>query len=318
MRTPAGPHCMFVAGLACLLTACGKPQSAAVTPARQAAEEAARAALAHERSLDASTLAPHSLGIPPFEVSATDTNLAVLGYGLADLLTTDLARSGRLQVVDRLRLDAVLREINLVESGRVDIATAPRVGRLVQARRLVLGSLTETPGGGLAIDAQVADVASGEVRHAVSASARLADILRAEKELAFRLFDQLEVTLSPAERGLVEQLPTKNVAALLAYSRGVRYEAEGRYGEARESYQRAVRLDPAFRAAQDRLDGVEAELGVAAPMVAGAEGLTDKVIAGINGPYLSPVGSQHIAPPGVGGGDLALPATVTIIVGRPQ
>jgi TolB-like protein len=318
MHTPAGFPCTLAAGLACLLAGCGKPQSATVSPARQAAEEAARAAIANERSLDVNTPVPHSLGVPPFEVNATDTNLAVLGHGLADLLTTDLARSGRLQVVDRLRLDAVLREIQLVESGRVDATTAPRVGRLVQARRLVLGSLTEMPGGGLAIDAQVADVASGEVRQAVSASAPLADILRAEKELAFRLFDQLEVTLSPAERGQVEQLPTKNVAALLAYSRGVRYEAEGRYGEARNAYQQAVQLDPAFRGAQERLDGVDAVPGVPPPVLAGADGLADKVIAGINGPYLSPVGSQHIAPPGVGGGDLALPATVTIIVERPR
>ncbi len=318
MRSLAAFPCTFAASLACLLIGCGKPQSAAVSPARRAAEKAARAAIANERSLDVTTLAPHSLGIPPFEVHATDTSLAALGYGLADLLTTDLARSGRLQVVDRLRLDAVLREIHLVESGRVDPATAPRVGMLVQARRLVLGSLTETPGGGLAIDAQVADVTSGEVRQAVSASAPLADILRAEKELALRLFDQLEVTLTPAERGLVEQVPTKNVTALLAYSRGVRYEAEGRFGEAREAYQRAVQLDPAFRGAQERLEGIDAELGVSAPVIAGADGLTDKVIAGINGPFLSPVGSQHIAPPGVGGGDLTLPATVTIIVERPR
>jgi hypothetical protein len=203
-------------------------------------------------------------------------------------------------------------------SGRVDIATAPRVGRLVQARRLVLGSLTVTPCGGLAIDAQVADVATGEVRQAVSASASLTDILRAEKELAFRLFDQLEVNLTPAERGLVEQLPTRNVAALLAYSRGVRYETEGRYGEAREAYQRAVQMDPAFRNAQERLDGVEAEPGGGAPIVTAGDRLTEKVIAGINGPYLSPMGSQHIAPPGVGGGALTVPTTVTIIVERPR
>ncbi|MGH7579786.1 MAG: CsgG/HfaB family protein, partial [Gemmatimonadales bacterium] len=239
-------------------------------------------------------------------------------YGLADLLTTDLARSGRLQIVDRLRLDAVLREIDLVESGRVDTATAPRVGRLVQARRLVLGSLTATPGGGLAIDARVADVASGEVRQAVSASAPLADILRAEKELAFRLFDQLQVTLTPAERGLVEQLPTRNVTALLAYSRGVRYEAEGRYGEAREAYQRAVQIDPAFRGAQERLESIDAEPGVPPTVIAGADRLAAKVIDGINGPYLSPMGSQHIAPPGVGGGDLAAPTTIIIIVERPR
>ncbi len=303
------------------LAACASSPPEGVSPKRQEAEQAAKDAIANERALDVATLAPQSLGIPPFEVAASDTTLTALGYGLADLLTTDLARSGQLQVVDRLRLDAVLREIDLVESGRVDTATAPRVGRLVQARRLVLGDLTETPAGGLAIDAQVADVASGEVREAVAASAPLADILQAEKELAFRLFDQLGVTLTPAERGLVEQQPTKNIAALLAYSRGVRFEAEGRFGEARDAYQQAVQLDPGFQGAQEHLESVGGEPAPAGPgpqIAAGVDGLADKVVSGINGPFLSPLGSQLIAPPGAGGDDLALPATVIITIERPQ
>ena len=312
----------IVGGTIGFLAACGGTRPGAVTPARNsAAEQAAKDAIANERALDVATLAPQSLGIPPFRVAASDTTLGALGYGLADLLTTDLARSARLQVVDRLRLDAVLREIRLVESGRVDTVTAPRVGKLVQARRLVLGGLTETPGGGLAINTELADVASGEVREAVSASAPLADILRVEKELAFRLFDQLGVTLTPAERGLVEQLPTKNVAALLAYSRGVRFEAEGRYGEARQEYQRAVQLDPGFQTAQEHLEGIGGAGTPAAPapqVAVGTDGLAGKVVSEINGPYLSPLGSQLIAPPGAGGSDLTLPATVTIIVERPK
>jgi hypothetical protein len=61
-------------------------------------------------------------------LSATDTLIAPLAYGLADLLITALQRSGQLQIVDRLRLDALLRETQLVEAGRVDRTTAPRVG----------------------------------------------------------------------------------------------------------------------------------------------------------------------------------------------
>jgi TolB-like protein len=301
-----------------VVSACASNPPAQVSPERQRAEEAARHAITNEQSLDVTTMPPQSLGIPPFDAPASDTILSALGYGLADLLTTDLARSGQLEVVDRIRLDAVLREINLVETGRVDTATAPRVGRLVQARRLVLGALTKTSAG-LTIDAEVADVASGEVRQAVSAGAPLADILRAEKELAFRLFDQLGVTLTPTERGQVEQMPTKNVAALLAYSRGVRFEAEGRYAEARNEYQRAVQLDPGFQSAQANLESTS-EQPAAAPstqVAAGTDGLAGKVVSDINGPYLSPLGSQLIAPPGAGGSDLTVPATVTIIIERP-
>jgi TolB-like protein len=298
------------------------PAPGGVTPdPRPAAEEAARRAIVNERELDAASLSPRSLGIPPFEVASRDTNVAALGYGLADLLTTDLARSGRLEVVDRIRLDAVLREIHLVESGRVDTATAPRVGKLVQARRLILGNLTEKSGGGFLVAANIADVATGELRTAVAAETSLEEILRAEKELAFLLFDQLGVTLTPAERGAVEQLPTKNIAALLAYSRGVRFEAEGRYAEARREYQAAVQLDPGFQAAQEHLESVEGGAGGPAPVQqanAGSTRAVERVVTGIGGSFGSPLGSLLIAPPGEGGSDLVLPTTVIITVEVPH
>jgi TolB-like protein len=310
----------LICAVAVCLVACASNSPPQVSPERQRAEQAAQNAIANEQSLDVTTTPPKSLGIPPFEAPASDTILSALGYGLADLLTTDLARSGQLEVVDRIRLDAVLREINLVEAGRVDTTTAPRVGRLVQARRLVLGALTKTSSG-LTIDAQVADVASGEVRQAVSAGAPLADILRAEKELAFRLFDQLGITLTPMERGQVEQLPTKNITALLAYSRGVRFEAEGRYAEARNEYQRAVQLDPGFQGAQANLESTNGQQPAPAPttqIAAGTDGLVEQVVSDINGPYLSPLGSQLIDSPGDAGGDITIPATVTIIIERPR
>jgi TolB-like protein len=307
----------------CLLLGCRPAQPAAVTPERRAAEEAARAAVANERALDAASLPAASVGVPPFDVGAADTSIAPLAYGLADLLTTDLARSGKIQVVDRLRLDAVLREIRLVKSGRVDTTTAPRVGRMVQARRLVLGSLSEQGDGELAIDARIADIGSGAVRTAVSAHAPLEQILRAEKELAFRIFEQLGVTLSPAERSAVEQLPTRSVTALLAYSRGVRFEAEGRYSEAAREYREALRSDPGFQPAAARLDTVEREPGAApAPQRdAGATRIaaaTDVAGDRISGVFELPNGGQLIASPIEAGGDLELPTTITIIVTVPE
>src|SRR5918912_3420826 len=147
------------------LAACHPATSARPSPDPIAdAEAAARAAVAGEQALGANSLADGTLGVAPLAVSAGDTALAALGYGLADLLVTDLSRSARLQVVDRIRMDALLREVRLAEAGRVDSATAPRVGRLVAARQLLLGALSELPGGQLRIDARIADVATGELR----------------------------------------------------------------------------------------------------------------------------------------------------------
>jgi len=235
--------------LAVLLGACRA--SVQIVPANvQIAETQARTALANERQLGAESIDPRTVGVLPLSVSAADTLLQPLGYGLAELLLTDLSRSSQLQIVDRVRTDALLRELALASDGRVDPSTAPRVGRLLGARRLMLGGLSATPDGQVRIDARIADVTTSEVALAVSAAAPLNDILDAEKALAFRLFEQLGVTLTPAERAAVEQRPTKSLGALLAYSRAVQAEAGGQYAQAAGFYQSAIAQDPSFAAAQ--------------------------------------------------------------------
>lgn len=261
-----------VAGLLVFLVAgaCHSPGSQAPTPDMRAdADAAARRALASEQTLDPSATAAASVGIAPLAVRTSDTLAAPLGYGIADLLITDLSRSASLQVVDRVRVDALLREMKLVSSGAVDETQAPRVGRLLGARRLVVGALSSAPGGELRIDARVADVPSGVVQSGIDASAPLDRILDAEKALAFHLFDRLGVTLTPAERAAVEQRPTANIAALLAYSRGVRADALGQYDLAGDEYSEAARLDPGFRMAASRARAARGGRGATARLARG-------------------------------------------------
>lgn len=225
------------------------------------------ATIAAER--EAGALNGRALGIPPFAVSGADRRLEPLGYALADLLTTDLARSSQLTMVERTRLGDVLRELDLSASGRVDSATAPRVGRLVSARRLVIGALDELPGdGGLRLGVRLADVERGTVAQAIDAQAPLNDILDAEKALAFRIFDALGVTLTPAERAAVAQKPTADLAALLAYGAGVQAEYAGDFRLAASEFRRAARLDGNFSNASARAQEVRArsETGVSIPI----------------------------------------------------
>ena len=297
------PAFLTITALGIALAACrpGSPGRAAPDRATEA-ELAARRAVAAEQSIKADTLPVRSLGVAPFAVRAADTTLAPLAYGLADLLMTDLARSAQLRVVDRLRLDALLREVQLVEAGRVDLATAPRVGRLLGARRLVVGALAAEGENRVVIQARVADVVTGETRAAVSASASLTDILAAEKELALRLFRELGVNLTPAEQRAIEARPTRNLAALLAYSRGVRYEVEGRYDAAAAEYQGALRLDPSFAIAGSRLGDVQTRSAPSDVRIAGETQQSGGQVtraAGVavdrvNGVFVSPIGgTQH-------------------------
>jgi TolB-like protein len=238
-----------------LLLACRGPATGRPSPV--VADSAIAAAIANERALDPSSFPARSIGVAPLGVSAVDTTLSALGYGLADLLITDLARSRQLTVVDRVRVDALLREVRFSSTGRVDSTNAPRAGRLIGARQLLLGSIVALPDSQFRIDARLADAQTSALAEPIVGVAPLARILDAEKQLAYRIFDRMGVTLTPAERAMIEQRPTQSIGALLAYSRAVRDEALGNYGAAARHYQNAMQLDPSFDYARRRMTDVQ-------------------------------------------------------------
>jgi len=225
----------WLAVIAAVLTMPGCYHGAAGAPAPhprvKEAQDAARQAMAVEAQLKPDTLSPRTVGVLPFDQTGLDSSTAALGYGLADLLRVDLAKSSQLRIVDRLRLDAIMRELSLAASGRADSSTAPRVGRLVQARRIVYGAL-DAQANAMGISVGVADAATRQVQPAVSEQMRLDNVLDAEKQIALRLFENMGVTLTPAERAAVEERPTKNIAAFIAYGKAARYESEFRFADA--------------------------------------------------------------------------------------
>jgi TolB-like protein len=234
---------------ACATTTHGRPSLAA----RVLADSLARLAVLRERALDPSTIHDRSIGVPPLTVVSDDSTLAPLGYGLADLLINDLARSGQLEVVERMNIDALFRELRLRTLGVVDTTDAPRLGRLLGARRIVVGNLVAAPASGVRIDAQIADARSTEVQSVAGQAASVDAILDAEKSLAFQLFTALGVNLTPGERATIEERPTRNLAALLAFSRGVRAEAVKDFSGAIRDYREAATLDPSFTLANQYL-----------------------------------------------------------------
>lgn len=233
-------------------SACAVARSPRSLTPLAAADSFARAAVLRETSLDPNSYPPLSVAVPPLRTIARDSTLAVLGFGLADLIMTDLARSAQLTVVDRLRLDAVIREQELAASGRVDSTNAARTGKLVGARTLVLGDVVEGENGSLRVGTRVVNVVDASLGAGPSATSAVNGILDAQKQLVFELFDRLGVTLTPRERATISERPTQNLAALLAYSRGVRAQASGNFALARSEFRTAGTLDRGFRQARDR------------------------------------------------------------------
>jgi TolB-like protein len=303
----------------CTLAACAT--TSAGVKRNAPADNVAATQLDRERASANTAGTRPTIAVTPFRVEFRNTNLDALGFAIADLITTDLSRSAQLQLVERARLGDVLREQDFGRSGRVDSATAPKVGKLLRADRLVLGSLDTMPNGELRLGIRVAEVSTGVLQQALDARAPLADILEAEKALVLRLFESLGVALSPAERAAISARRTSNVDALTAYGRGVQAELGGDRQRAEDEYQRSLRLDPAFTPPSERITEMrataqreqeEAEL-VPAKRKLGApvSGTIDR----LNRP-LDLITS--ITRPSGGPGDPAFPSTIVTILLRIQ
>ncbi|MCU0617614.1 MAG: hypothetical protein MUD17_11125 [Gemmatimonadaceae bacterium] len=174
----------LVAAWPALVLVLGACRTSAVTTAPPPTSARDQGALQQERGLSA--LQTDALGVPPFAWNGNDPRLNALGYAMADLLITDLARSRALQLVERARLGEILTELDLAGTGRVDSSSAPRVGKLIQARRLILGTVDTLPSGEFRLSVRVADVQTGAIAQALDARAAPGELLAAEKVTSAR------------------------------------------------------------------------------------------------------------------------------------
>jgi len=65
------------------------------------------------------------------------------GDGMADMLTTDLVKSGKYVVIERSEIDKILQEQRMGQSGLVTPESAAEVGKLLGVELAIVGAVTE-------------------------------------------------------------------------------------------------------------------------------------------------------------------------------
>jgi TolB-like protein len=135
-----------------------------------------------------------TLAILYFEYGGRNPDLAPLSTGLAEMLISDLAGTESVTIVERQRLQAVLDEQKLSAGGKVDPRTAVRLGRLLGARYLVLGSYFDM-GKNLRADARLVDVETSRIVTAFGANGVADDFMAIETQLATRIATALTTVL---------------------------------------------------------------------------------------------------------------------------
>ena len=208
-------------------------------------------ALANESQITTDDLPDQTIAVLYFKNLGKTRKLDPVQKGLVDMVITDLSQVNSLDVVERARLQKLLREMELGQTGIVDASTAPRVGKLLGASRIVQGSFLELSRNRLRIDAGVASLKSSQKSRNKRVQGDLGKFYRLEKDLVFQVIDQMNIDLTQAERDAIEIIPTENLLAFMAYCKGLDLDDQGKFEEAASAYQEALDLDPNFKKAAE-------------------------------------------------------------------
>jgi TolB-like protein len=210
-----------------------------------------RAGAPNDSSSDVSA---KSIAVLPFENLSEDKANAFFTDGVQDEIITRLAKIGELRVISRTSTQRYkTRPPNLSE-----IAKELGVSHLVEGT-------VQRAGERVRINVQLIRAANEGHLWAEIYDRNLTDIFAVQSELATRIAESLQATLSGAERKAVAEKPTSNPAAYDAYLRGIALfsrpgQTEENLRKAAESYGEATRLDPNFAQAWAALSQVDASL----------------------------------------------------------
>lgn len=210
-----------------------------------------RAALAAEATLGFDSLARTAVAVFPLKYQGSDPKYQVLGKGLAEMILVDLAQVRSLNVIERIRIEAVMNELKFAQSDKVDKGTAPRVGKLLSAGNVVTGTFNVF-GWNLRMDVAAWDIVGKKFPELKTESDELDKLFKIQKQIVFKILADLGITPTPEEQQAIMRTPTRNVLAFMSYCLGLRSEDAFDFKAARVYYNQASGLDPSFDLAKTK------------------------------------------------------------------
>lgn len=207
---------------------------------------------------------PQRVAVLPFKALASGkAQKEWIGAGLSEALTAALATVPALRVVERAQLRALQTELRQADLADSD-AGAVKIGKLVAANRLVLGSF-QLAGGEILINGRFVSTQTGAVGQTFQLRGREGALF----DLYPKLTTQVLALLGASAKGrsvealAAVQAPPQSEDAEASYVKG-REEAHTRtiegYRRAIELFTRATREDPSYALAFAALGQAQAEL----------------------------------------------------------
>ncbi|NNF05059.1 MAG: hypothetical protein HKN17_11410 [Rhodothermales bacterium] len=177
-----------------------------------------------------------------------------LSQGLASMMINMMGGSLDLKVVERERLRWLLDELDLQsESGRVDQSTAVRMGKLIGAQSVLIGSFIVNDDD-MYLGSRLVKVETGEILLGEQITGDVDDVFELVQDLSVQTARAINVTLEESDLGGADE--TRSLDAMISYSEGLALLDQESYQAAFNKFQEALEYDPEYARARTRAESL--------------------------------------------------------------
>jgi TolB-like protein len=202
------------------------------------------------------------IAVLPFENGGSygqdKENFEALQKGIPAMLLSELSKNPAARLVDRSQTQEILKEQDLGKDGRVDANTAAKVGKLVGARYVIMGSFIDFYGK-FRVDARIVNVETSEIMKVVTNDPSLQkreDLFKIIQSVSDKIMTDTKLPPLPTDVAKAAKSRVVPTEALTYYSRALLYQDRGDNAKAAEYYKRAIDVFPDYAEAQEGLKKV--------------------------------------------------------------
>lgn len=179
--------------------------------------------------------------------------LGFIAKGLSDAFEADFRDLDGLDVVERDKIDFVLKEIMMSKEGLVDESTAVRAGKLLGAQVMVFGSIMQLDGKNARMLVKAVKVETSEILATAERTGK-PDFFTMQKELTKELARKLDIVINPQAEQAIDANGSANNDAGALYARGLDSLDRYDYAKAYEYFKKAFELDGTYSEAKAKMD----------------------------------------------------------------
>jgi len=176
---------------------------------------------------------------------------ASLSPGLAEIMITELSPIKTLKFVERQKINQLIQEMQLAQSGLVSEETGVQVGKLIGAKYLIFGSYMVFDKK-VRIDVRIVQVETGLTIKAEQATNKVTKMFDIIKELNGKILKDLDIKLTKNDKKILNANETSTEVIEL-FSQGLEFEDEHNVEKAKQLYKKAFMLDKNFKPVRKRL-----------------------------------------------------------------